>query len=121
MGALNTLKDRIGDTANGGQIMYCSQDSMALPAYIVIWDKEGQEIDRCSYDGRLWALRVFAEQTNNQKLLWQVEDLEAQNCDCGECEQCEEEEGFILCVKCGEGIDEGTPFTRFCESCEVSE
>lgn len=31
------------------------------------------------------------------------------------------EEAFILCVTCREGIDEGTPFTRFCENCEASE
>ena len=31
------------------------------------------------------------------------------------------EEAFLICVTCGEGIDEGNPFTRFCEKCEASE
>ena len=31
------------------------------------------------------------------------------------------EEAFLVCVTCGEQIDEGNPFTRFCEKCEVTE
>lgn len=30
-----------------------------------------------------------------------------------------EDEGFILCIDCGEGIDDAHPFTRYCATCET--
>lgn len=33
----------------------------------------------------------------------------------------DEDESFILCISCGEGIDDGTPFTRYCEACQTIE
>lgn len=37
---------------------------------------------------------------------------------CAVCCGCEDN-GFILCIVCGEGIDDGTPFTRYCPTCET--
>lgn len=77
-------KVRHGSTRDGGQMMYVSTDSMALPAYLVTYDSNGQQTGRTSYDDRLYALALFAQETDNQQLLEQVWQEEADT-DLSDC------------------------------------
>lgn len=36
-------------------------------------------------------------------------------------QQTDEDNGFIICISCGDGIDDGTPFTRYCDPCQTIE
>lgn len=85
MTALNLTEARFGTTLDGYEIAYFSNNSMALPAELVVYRNGQAETTR--YDSRFYALAVFAQETDDQDLLEQVQ--EAEPCDCGECPECE--------------------------------
>ncbi len=84
MTALDLTATRFGETVDGNEIAYFPLNSMALPAEVVEWRNGFRQATR--YDDRLYALAVYAQETDDKALLTAVQDAEIDACECADCE-----------------------------------